>query len=770
MMKSRQIIFVPKLLCRLIAASATLGVVISAHAEKALDEVIVTAQKKDETLQTVPMAVNAVTAETIAKYNLLDFKDIQSVTPGLTIKAQDSRTYSVALRGLAVLTDSVASPSVAIYWNEINYDIDSAYKAMYDVGQIEVLRGPQGTLRGITSPSGAITIRTKTPSFSEIEGTVEQSLGERSLSNTQFGVSLPLIEDKLAMRVAGVYDYNKTSGIENIVTGQENASLNRSGRVTLGLRATENLEAQLVYQYLESNTSGLNPMTGCGTGNVTACLSPYDLKSVAAENSNTFQRRQVTGLRVEWDLGPATLTSVTGYQDQMNNVSRNMDSGNAIPTAITAASAPDQQTVVSDIHSITQELRLSSNDADFYNWTYGLYGQRQSSNTSVGQPTPIHLFLGPTTSLGYLINASSIYIPQLSEGYAAFTNQSFQWTDKFETQVGVRYQSQRSHQELTGGVHIGPFNINGEGVTGSASASYQLTDDVRVYASYGRSYRGGGFSIAPNTPHDLTEVKPETSDSIELGFKSRLADGRVQINGDIYYQKYKDFLARTTQGIRTIDPSAGNAVANNFLDYNADAEVTGAELQFDALLTDDWQAGLGLSYTDAKLTGGEAPCNIYVNGVVQDPVGGAEVNRCTAHGRLSGEPNWSLSANSEYTMHFGAIDGFVRGLYTFNSGRSDDSLANSTLDTSSYGLFNLFVGARDPKKVWEVSVWAKNLFNHQQVVRVSPEDTVGLTAVNVLGFPSPDPTLNPPFLSGYSEVQVIPERQIGITGKYNFSL
>jgi len=155
MMKSRQIIFVPKLLCRLIAASATLGVVISAHAEKALDEVIVTAQKKDETLQTVPMAVNAVTAETIAKYNLLDFKDIQSVTPGLTIKAQDSRTYSVALRGLAVLTDSVASPSVAIYWNEINYDIDSAYKAMYDVGQIEVLRGPQGTLRGITSPSGA---------------------------------------------------------------------------------------------------------------------------------------------------------------------------------------------------------------------------------------------------------------------------------------------------------------------------------------------------------------------------------------------------------------------------------------------------------------------------------------------------------------------------------------------------------------------------------------------------------------------------------------
>jgi iron complex outermembrane receptor protein len=123
----------------------------SAHAAKALEEVIVTAQKKDDTLQTVPMTVNAVTSETIAKYNLLDFKDIQSVTPGLTIKAVDTRTSTIAIRGVNVLTDAGIGPGVAIYWNEVNYDIDTAFKAMYDIGQIEVLRGPQGTLRGITA-------------------------------------------------------------------------------------------------------------------------------------------------------------------------------------------------------------------------------------------------------------------------------------------------------------------------------------------------------------------------------------------------------------------------------------------------------------------------------------------------------------------------------------------------------------------------------------------------------------------------------------------
>lgn len=731
-----------------------------AHADRALDEVIVTAQKKDDTLQTVPMAVNAVTAETISKYNLLDFKDIQNVTPGLTIKAQDSRTYSVALRGLSVLTDSGFSPSVAIYWNEVNYDIDSAFKAMYDVGQIEVLRGPQGTLRGITSPSGAITIRTKAPSFSEIEGSVEQSLGERSLSNTQFGVSLPIIEDKLALRVAGLYDYNKTSDIKNIVTGQENTTLTRSGRMTLGLRATENLETQLVYQYLEGNSSGLNSVIGCGTGNIRRCLSVDDLSSVAATSSDTFQRRQDTAFRVEWDMGSATLVSVTGYRDQYNHVFRNLDTGNAIPSAVTAT-IPLAPHLTTDLHQFTQEIRLSSNDADFYNWTYGIYGQHQRANTSQLSATLVHLFV-PVNR--YIMSQAQAVIPQHTEGYAVFTNQSFQWTDKFDTQIGLRYQSNRALSALTvvsarGVTNYGESASTSEGVTGSASASYQLTDDVRLYASYGRSFRPGGFTVAPSTPSNLTEYQSETSDSIELGFKTRLADGRVQFNGDIFYQKFQNFLARTSQGIRTSD---AGVIANNFLGYNADAEVSGAEIQLDALLTDDWQAGLGLTYTDAKLTGGEGPCNVYVNGVVQTPPSGT-ANFCTAHGRLSGEPNWSLSANSEYTQHFGEIDGFVRGLYTFSSGRSDDSLPNSTLDTTSYGLFNLYVGARDSKKTWEVSVWAKNLFDHQQVTRYSPESTVGSTAVPAT-FPNPD------LLSGFAEVQTVPERQFGITGKYNFSL
>jgi iron complex outermembrane receptor protein len=329
---------------------------------------------------------------------------------------------------------------------------------------------------------------------------------------------------------------------------------------------------------------------------------------------------------------------------------------------------------------------------------------------------------------------------------------------------------------IDGALTWGPVKAVDEGVTGSASVSYQWTDDVRVYAAYGRSYRTGGFTVAPTSPGEFTEYEPETSDSIEFGFKSRLADGRVQVNGAIYYQKYHDFLARSQQGVRTV--GGPTAQGDDFLNYNANAVSKGAELQIDALLTDDWQMGLGISYNDSKFTDGEAYCTLYdANGVAINPTPNADgigVNTCEAKGRLAGEPNWGVSANSEYTLHFGAVDSFVRAQYSFASRRSDDSQANSVLDTSSYGVWNLFLGVRDPKKVWEVSVWAKNLFDKEQIIRRNPEMTFNSDAAFLTtGFvfdQNTVPTDGLSLSSGYSPLQLIPERQFGITGKYNFSL
>jgi iron complex outermembrane recepter protein len=760
------------------AALALMAYTSAAHADKALEEVIVTAQKKDETLQTVPMTVNAVTAETIGKYSLLDFKDIQSITPGLTIKPQDSRTSTIAMRGVNVLTDTGYGPGVAIYWNEVNYDIDSAFSAMYDLGQVEVLRGPQGTLRGITAPAGAVTFVTKGPSFNELEGTIEQTFGERSLSNTQVGISFPIIEDVLAVRIAGLYDYNRDSGIKNVTTGQENSNLARSGRLTIAFRPTEDIEATLTHQYQETSNSGSDAIAGCGTGSRSdACFTPSDRNAVVAVKGDNAARRAITALRVEAHIDGYDFTSVTGYHDQIIQTHLGLDKGFINP-AIGFGGLPTAQHIEPSIHTFTQELRLSSSEGEFYNWTYGLYGSKYKSNSDLRQTDATEYFSQDTTLL----------IPGDQEQYAVFTNQSFQFTDALEAQVGLRYQSQRVTQSMVGPTivcgasFIPPFDLFpggclpsalvpptqwpaeggsavavDEGVTGSASISYQLTDDVRTYVTYGRSFRAGGFTVAPSTPGDLTEYEPETSDSIEIGIKSRLADGRIQLNGDVYYQKYHDFLARTQEAIVTASaPGVDNSeTGGDFLNYNADAVVSGAELQLDALLTDDWQAGVGVSYTDAKFKDGQAYCNVRDDsGTIIPPSGinGDIVNTCDSAGRLSGEPNWGVTANTEYTIHWGPVDSYARLLYSFASGRSDDSAAGSVLDTSSYGVFNLFLGVRDEAKVWEISAWAKNLFDHEQVIKnTAPIQSSGV-------------------LSGYYGVQMIPERQLGITAKYNFSL
>jgi len=788
----------------------------TAFADKALEEVIVTAQKKDDTLQTVPMTVNAVTAETISKYNLLDFKDIQSVTPGLTIKANDVRTATIAMRGVNVLTDTGYGPGVAIYWNEVPTDIDSTFKSMFDIGQIEVLRGPQGTLRGVTAPAGAVTIMTKSPSFNNIEGTVEQTFGERDLSNTQFGMSLPIIEDRLALRIAGIYDHSKNDGITNVFNGRDNSSETRGGRFTLGLRATENIEATLTHQYLETTSAGNFAVEGCGLqSRVSGCRSATDREAVNQYQAITFNRRNDTSLRVEWNLDKYLLTSISGYLNRYNHVLDDKDVGNALPTPTFPgngiAPANEYQDLVTYDRTFSQELRFQTDDADFYNWLVGAYGARRETNTTLdpswsllnfyadlgayggGAPSHVYNFAYGTTLPIY------VFIPSVSEEYAIFTNHNFQFTDALEAQIGVRYQAKRVDQFVgvttsSGTTQWGPKIATDEGVTGSASVSYQMTDDVRVYASYGRSFRSGGFTVAPSTPGQYTEYSPEISDSIELGFKSRFAGGRVQVNGAIYYQKYHDFLARSAQGVRTVHIDANpllSTTGNDFLNFNADALSQGAELQVDALLTDDWQIGLGISYNDAKFTGGKGYCNLYdANGVVINPVPtgpggtGDAVNTCAAKGRLSGEPNWGVTTNSEYTIHLGDLDSYVRAQYSFSSGRSDDSEANSVLDTSSYGLWNLFVGLRDAKKAWEVSAWVKNLFDHQQVVRRTSQQTLGGTGLAIapdgyLGGPlngQPDiigrlsDANNPAWQSGYRQVQILPERQFGITAKYNFSL
>jgi iron complex outermembrane recepter protein len=744
-----------------IAVSAQ-GLATAAWAEKALEEVTVTAQKKDDTLQTVPMTVNAVTADAIEKYNLLDFKDVAQLAPGLTIEANNARTANVSLRGIQVNTDAAAGVAVSIYWNEVNYDIDSAFKAMYDVSQLEILRGPQGTLRGITAPAGAITIATRTPNYSSVDGYLQQSFSDRNLSNSQFGVSLPIIEDKLAVRIAAIYDHNDANRVENVVTGTRESAETRSGRITVGFRPIESVETNLIYQHLETVAdSFLNQLVGIGASGT---FSAFDRNSATNLNGFSHTRRDIATLNATWELDHHQLTYIGGYQRQSLQNVNDLDYGNALPNNGIL------QNVSSHIPSWTHELRFASTDADFYNYTYGIYYSNGYNSTAVSQPQLLRIVAGVPQ---FLAIATPIDI--VSEGYAAFTNQSLQLTDDTEVQLGLRYQKQRSAIDSGLTARAGgttytdltqQFVAVDEALTGSASISHQLAEDIRIYANYGRSFRPSGrLPVPANPPLAAGTWNPETSDSLELGFKSRFNDGRIQLNGDVFYQKFHDYIARASY-IWTNNSAAG--VLNNTygFNYSADVIVQGAELSLDALLTENWQLGTSLSYTDAKFDNAAKPCNVFdaggspvqpttanatANGAELAP--GGEYFVCNSSGRLGTEPNWMASVSSEYVWPLVGYQPFVRGLYNFRSGRAEDTVQNG--DTPSYGVFNLYLGVRGSESGWELSLWAKNLFDH----RATTATTDSIQQAQIIGAP---------IATGYHSVQIIPAREVGITGTYNF--
>jgi iron complex outermembrane receptor protein len=169
-----------------------------------MQEVVITASKRRESIQSVAMSVDAVTAAALQKMNVNQFADVEKLSPGLVLDPADGRGQNVSLRGVAFDPDTGASPTVQVYWNETPIATSDAFRSIFDIGRIEVLRGPQGTLRGQTSPAGAITVATQLPNVDAVEGMIGQTWGTHALWNTQAAINVPLIKGKLAVRVAGV--------------------------------------------------------------------------------------------------------------------------------------------------------------------------------------------------------------------------------------------------------------------------------------------------------------------------------------------------------------------------------------------------------------------------------------------------------------------------------------------------------------------------------------------------------------------------------------
>lgn len=709
---------------------------IAAHSEEKkavqLEQVIVTAQKSDDRIQDIPSTINLVSGDLLSKMEINRFADLAQVTAGVSFDVLTGRRQSLNMRGVQTNPDGGFADGVAVYWNDMNVRTDVAFQQLFDIDRVEVLRGPQGTLQGATSPAGAIQIHTRMPYLEGFSGNIEQSFSNNNGSNTEFGVDLPLIPGQLAARVAGVYDAADVNDGKNLTTGQRMTSMTRAGRLSLLWQPGDIFTAKLAYEYLERFSDGGDIVAGpAQAGNPT--VSPYDRNSIASINNFNRNRNQLTSLNLSWDLGRNQFTWETGYYKSRQFSLLDDDAGN-IKSGYTGNLIPV------NAERFIQEARLSTQVNDSWDSLVGFYYQNDKSHAVA--------ILYPTTT--QVVND----IPSHGETYALFTHQKFQVSENGVLELGLRYQKVNQFNASDILIYLMPahtlystvhqisdakaHDANAEVVTGSFKYSYNFTPDLMAYASYDQSFRPGG--VTPTT----TQVNPEylsydqeKSQGIELGIKSTWFDNRLRVNADVFYQQLSDALYRS-QGL-LVNTSKGPSTIR--LVYNADSVVQGAELELEGLVTENWRLGSNLSYVDAKYDGATIPCNTPTSS--SNPLG--VVSMCDSSGRAGTEPNWSATANSFYTLPLGSVEAYVNLLLKYQSFRDDDTLAGSKI--GGFSTTNLYVGVHDVDKVWDVSIWAKNLFNKD--AQVVPAEQIAANTT-------------------YLRVRPNEPRTVGVTLKYSF--
>ncbi len=652
-----------------------------------LEEVIVTATKRAESVMDVPISITAMSGEDIRAVNLTDVKDLIAFTPGISGNSKDSFLDFVSVRGIRTIDfGNGGDPSVSLYKNGLYQGRNgSAVSTLYDIDRAEVLRGPQGFLFGRNSVSGAMNIITSKPNVSEMEGYAQLDVGERDLIAFEGGINLP-ISDNAAVRIAG-YHSQEDGYVENDFGGPDLIDYENQGLRITGRWETDNLTADLMIEYEDRDQFGtVYRATGEGdaflvdqtriNGGEVISLS-RDGRTV--NNDNSLQPTDEAeifsvSLMIDYDMGWATLTSLTGYKDHDYLYVEDYD---ALPT-VTFNYGQDQSG-----DYFEQELRLSSNDDGPLGWYAGAsYYQEDIETVFLGQQEEDVYCLGYWFNTcqdmfdyyNYLddYNGNTYYcdyyldyyfsscdwsgspdglindrnrIKGKYEGYSAYVDLRYEFTDAFDMNFGVRYSydekefSQEVLQDSGNSLLAYKAQTGFSTPEGALSdkqdwndttwrivANYRPNEDTLIFASVATGYKSGGFGSfniegpgADGCPFGLCvglpgseapgDFGPETVISYELGYKATLFNGRSQLSTTAFYYEYEDLQAIFSEGPKQIVDNVG------------ELDGYGLELELSTAITDNLTLRVGASWLETEATGIQAFCGA---GEVLDPVKGAD--------------------------------------------------------------------------------------------------------------------------------------------------
>jgi len=811
------------------------------EAATSTSDIIVTARRKEESVQDVPLVVNAVTNQALEKLNIRELKDISSVVPGLSLVPNNTGTGSIStLRGINFdVNSSGNNGTVEFYLNDAPITSLAVLQSMYDIGQIEVLRGPQGTLRGRASPSGSITVTTRRPDLNEFGGYMAGTVNNNGGVNVNGAVNVPIVKGMLALRVAGLLDNNRVDDTRSINDpGFTPTSRSRSVRATLRFEPTDNIEIVGTFQHFVRNASFFDQMESANFIDSSQSASPIAIAPsdrLSVEEMPRVHRTAFNNynLSAQWKFAGQKLNYVMEFSKTQLWAHQPQDLSNFFgsnyPGSVTApndpyvtgfATVPNFQNYrqfnrsVSDQQS--HELRLSSDERLFGVVDYVIGGMinRGAFPFNLWSETP--LFTGPASPAPNIFGVPSFNVSNIVQTgriieKSAFGNITVHLGSKTEISGGLRY----IHYENNGGKTIQsspaapptflaglpPLNENFNPVIYSASIKHRFNDNLMAYASTGSSWRASaqtngiidGISGADKFPFgNLRAVQilaPETSKSYEIGFKSDWLDKRMHVNLTYYHQDFKNYfysapLIQVAQ--RSALGPAGSLTGPNVGDtysfatlaiigVNIPVKVDGVEGEFAFQVTPDWNIGATASYSISKIKNAQVPCNVPaatpffgVNAAAFVAANGnQQYGTCQANFRAGNTPPFTASLQSEYTHSVtDSVRAFIRGLATINGASLNDP-TNPVDDVKAYTLFNLYLGVRGENGNWELTGYAKNLFNTQRVLTrdanplATSYTSLAFTATGVV-------STGLAGITPYRLITMTPEREFGLNLRVSF--
>ena len=625
-----------------------------------IEEVIVTATKRDEAIQEVPLAITAFTGEFIDRVNLDDVKDLISFTPGISGNSQDSFIDAVAIRGIRTQDFGVGGdPSAAFFKNDLYEGRNGAVvTSLYDLERSEILRGPQGFLFGRNSIGGAISVHTRR---AEIGGTgsgyVNVDVAERNRLTVDGAVNVPMT-DSFAMRFAGYYS-QEDGFVPNFFDGSDLIEHEKAGIRWSTAFTNDKLSIDTMVEYEDREQSGsvyravtegptwetlvdvfgdsINPDGGERDADSDQTLGDRDDSKILTMN-----------LRIEYDFDNFTFLSNTGFKDHEYFYTEDYDG-----TPININDFGLDQTG----DYLQQEFRVTSNTDSMFSWYAGAYFYEEnidSTFTNAGSEDAFCNYYGNyyypgegiTDCQSYYDYFGSPWTPSSDgrllepgriqgkyRGWAAYVDLNFQFTDTFDLGVGVRYTDDEKDMSQTvpqPESQLGPLFAYGYTTDGAISdkqswddttarviARWRPTDNALLFASWTQGFKSGGFGsfaavdangdrvaccetgISAADGFRPRSFDPEFVDSYEFGYNGSWFEGRADVRLSGFFYDYEDLQ------ISFFDAGSGANTVENV----GQVDGQGLEGTITAALSDNWEVYFGLSWLDTEATGVQQVCD-----------------------------------------------------------------------------------------------------------------------------------------------------------------